>query len=728
MPFRKSVHLSYKDAVKRYISDKYDQHPDMFRDDIDRIDAQRRDAVNVREPHASGIVKLQAYAAQLTYLGAKFPTDIGCDFTWYPALGYNIDRPIVQNNHEFELANILFNMAALYSQLAVSSNRNNSEGLKLAANYFMLGAGILTHIKEKITPEMRMDPPEDMGDHTLSFLNLLFLAQAQECFWQKACSDGMKDVIISKLAAQVSDFYGDAAEVAVLSNAVTNDWIRHMNAKQHHFAAAAQYRASLDCLEKRKYGEEVARLTDAVLCAKDGLKECKSGKITQRVVDDLVSLRQRAEEDLRRAEKDNDIIYLHIVPAKSELRLLDRAKMAMAKCPPEVSNPLEYLGDRSPFGPAIFSRLVPFAVHLAVSIYEERRNHLVNVTIADRLDALMERLTAECSELNVPASYQAFERPLGIPPTLLQQAEEIRQSKALEAIPRTFADVKKLRAVCLAGYEEVAEIVCTEEQEDDRLRAKYGTDRWTRPESRMEQTGKVMWVQIDQFQDYVNQGAEADQKVQEKFENVRSQLALLSGPQQYLLDSLPLSRQNTVPEKLKPSLSRLRATYNDVLRAQSLRRRRIEAAKRKMDSDDVKADVLKEAARIERAYPSTPLAPEHFDSLFEERLSAFYEEDEDFLAKQEEEQDHLVEAIKAGAKDFDVQMRALGGADALGGKERQNALRELHKAYDIYRDIKRNTEAGVAFYNGLTVMIANLKPKLIDWVEARTMEARAMEE
>ena len=728
MPFRKSTHLSYKDAVKRYISDKYDQHPDMFRDDIDRIDAYRRDAVNVREAHASGIVKLQAYAAQLTYLSAKFPTDIGCDFSWYPALGYNIDRPVVENNQKYELFNVLFNMAALYSQLAVSSNRNDSEGLKLAANYFMLGAGIVTHIKEKITPEMRMDPPEDMDDYTLGFLNLLFLAQAQECFWQKACRDGMKDAIISKLAAQVSDFYGDATELAVLSNAITNDWIRHMNAKQHHFAAAAQYRASLDCLEKRKYGEEVARLMDAVVCTKDGLKECKSGRITQSVVDDLVGLKQRAEEDLRRAEKDNDIIYLQVVPSKSELRLLDRATMARAKCPPEVSNPLEHLGDRSSFGPPIFSRLVPFAVHLAVSIYEERRNHLVNVLIADNLDALMKSLAMECSELHVPASYQALDRPLGIPPTLLQQAEEIRQSKALEAIPRTFADVKKLRAVCLAGYEEVAEIVCTEEQEDNRLRAKYGTDRWTRPESRMEQTGRAMWVQIDQFQDYVNQGVKADEKVRETFEKVRSQIAVLSGPEQFLLDSLPSSRQIKVPEKVKPSLSRLRATYNDVLRAQSQRRRRIEAAKRKMDSDDVKADVLKEAARLERAYPNTPLAPEHFDSLFEKRLGVFYREDEDFLAKQEEEQDHLLEAIKAGAKDFDEQMRALGGADALGGKERQNALQELHKAYDIYRDIKRNTEAGVAFYNGLTVMIANLKPKLVEWVEARTMEARAMEE
>jgi hypothetical protein len=34
-----------------------------------------------------------------------------------------------------------------------------------------------------------------------------------ECFWQKAVKDGLKDVSIAKLAAKVSDFYGDAGDL-----------------------------------------------------------------------------------------------------------------------------------------------------------------------------------------------------------------------------------------------------------------------------------------------------------------------------------------------------------------------------------------------------------------------------------------------------------------------------------------------------------------------------------
>ena len=77
LPFRKSTQISLSTAIRQYISKKYDQHPDMFRHDLEVIDSLRRDAVNVREAHPSGIKKLQAYAAQLQFIGSKFPIDVG---------------------------------------------------------------------------------------------------------------------------------------------------------------------------------------------------------------------------------------------------------------------------------------------------------------------------------------------------------------------------------------------------------------------------------------------------------------------------------------------------------------------------------------------------------------------------------------------------------------------------------------------------------------------------
>jgi programmed cell death 6-interacting protein len=246
-------------------------------------------------------------------LADKHPSlrQIGAEFTWYPALGYNIERPQVENNLRFEQMSVLFNLAALYSQLGVNANRSTTEGLKTAASWFAQAAGVLQHMKTTILPELSMPaPPEDMDDTTLEALTQLCLAQSQECFWQKAVVDGYKDASIAKLAARLSDLYHLAAEAAMKSDAIASGWIHHVSAKHHHFAAAAQFRAACDCLEKRRYGEEVARLKDAAACVNEGIREGRGGYLSKAVVDDLTSLKQRVDEDLKRAEKDNDLIYL----------------------------------------------------------------------------------------------------------------------------------------------------------------------------------------------------------------------------------------------------------------------------------------------------------------------------------------------------------------------------------------------------------------------------------
>ena len=76
LPFRRTHPISLSVAIRQYISTKYDQHPEMFVNDLAAIDQLRADAVNVREPHVSGIRRLQTYAAQLRWIGGKFPIDV----------------------------------------------------------------------------------------------------------------------------------------------------------------------------------------------------------------------------------------------------------------------------------------------------------------------------------------------------------------------------------------------------------------------------------------------------------------------------------------------------------------------------------------------------------------------------------------------------------------------------------------------------------------------------
>jgi len=76
IPFRRTHALPLSAAVRSYISTKYDQRPDTFARDLEVVDHLRKDAVNALEPHASGLRKLLQYAAQLVWMGGKFPVDV----------------------------------------------------------------------------------------------------------------------------------------------------------------------------------------------------------------------------------------------------------------------------------------------------------------------------------------------------------------------------------------------------------------------------------------------------------------------------------------------------------------------------------------------------------------------------------------------------------------------------------------------------------------------------
>lgn len=727
LPFRRSNHLSYKSAVHHVVSERYEQHPDQFLDDLKAIDSLRRDAINVRDAHTSGIFRLQAYAAQLVWMGTKFPLDIGCDFTWYPAFGYNKERPIIENNYRFELINVLFNLAALYSQLSTHTSRADNDGRRVASSYLMQGAGVLLHIKEKILPELRMAPPEDMDEHVLDTLSMLMLAQAQECFWHKAIHDKMSDGTIARLAAQVSDFYANARDAAVNSATIDSIWIRHMEAKRCFTAAAAQYRAACECLEKRKYGEEVARLKDAVTCVTEGLNQGQGGQLGPAIIEELQELKRKLEEDLKRAEKDNDLIYLKIVPPKSDLSLLRRAKMASPKCPSEVSNPLSHLGEKATFGPGLFAKLVPFVVHLATSIYEEKRNHLVIEEIVPGLETLIDQLTAICQSLNIPGIYQAFDRPLGLPSMLVRQVEELRQANPIEGWEKVMTDRHLIRDKTCQAFENLYRLAKSEMQEDEAFRRKYGTDRWLRPASNECEDGTKVWDSIDQLRGYIDTAVSADDTVCQQFNEVRDKLVLLTGPQRRLLDHIPSSRQIMIPEPMKPALNELRAVYNNVLKVQSKRRRVIESVKSRWKGDNINADIRRETSRLEQMYPETTLQAWQFDDFFEKRLEKLYHDETEFLKQQQKEQEEIHETIMQKHHSFEMALSRQGGADGLGGRERQDTLQSLYNAYNQYKKAAVNAEEGKEFWNKLSLMIGTFVGPGQQFVDRRRREAQELE-
>ena len=86
----------------------------------------------------------------------------------------------------FERASVLFNLGAAYSQKAHQQNLKTAEGVKMAFNFFQLAAGSFALLKDNSPVWFPTVISSDLAVSTLASLELLMLAQAQECFLLKA--------------------------------------------------------------------------------------------------------------------------------------------------------------------------------------------------------------------------------------------------------------------------------------------------------------------------------------------------------------------------------------------------------------------------------------------------------------------------------------------------------------------------------------------------------------
>lgn len=206
-------------------------HPDAFASDISSL-VQLRASVASMEEHFASLDSAYRYHAQLVFAATKLPADLPLAFPWaQPFVSTSVwassssSRPpaalaetaselvnqaseaesfginfagmafVGHTSLEWERANVLFAAAALLSSLAAQEPRNDGNSIKRAVGYFQSASAILSHLIEVVVPSLRLEdtsPPHGFTLRRLRPLATLTLAQAQECFWQKAVSDGMK--------------------------------------------------------------------------------------------------------------------------------------------------------------------------------------------------------------------------------------------------------------------------------------------------------------------------------------------------------------------------------------------------------------------------------------------------------------------------------------------------------------------------------------------------------
>ncbi|KAK4047118.1 pH-response regulator protein palA/rim20 [Microbotryomycetes sp. JL221] len=690
-----------------------------------------------------------------------------------PVGAFTVHNPIPVASLEVERLNILYNVAATYAHKALTHKRTDDSGLKATIADLQIASGVLDQLQHLLSrrelqqsstaqavqipsvgvenasldsafvdavPHAQDDSAIDLTQDDVEALRDVCLAQAQEMFWLKGVMDRLKNGTIAKLAARVAELYeaavGNASRAnnnrdAGLRRGFPDTYLNHLVIKRYHFAAVAQYRRSLDDLGANRWGDELGRLQLAESFVKRAMASSKKG-VADSVIRDLKSLSDTVSDNRARATKDNDLIYLEAITPPSELSSIVPAAMAKSTPPPVVVDPILYLHSRAPegLGQPLLSSLVPFVVFQACELYSDRRDELFKTNITGLQRDLDKTLNTTLTQFGLPASIEAILQPISTPSGLLTRASEVKREGGADKLRTLMQDVRKVARINHRLMDEARAILSQEREEDSRLRAQHGTDRWIRPTSEIE--GAPLQAQIDNLASILDAAAKSDGVVRTKFGTFENRFDLLSSKENNLENAIPKLENPTLPQSAHSaqgsSLRRLRELLDELEDLRMRRSRFAEEACRMRDCDDIRPRLVREADRLQSerhlatkdttSYSDSSIELHGFEPVFEQELKKF----DSICATIQENgsrQEDLLHLVKSSNDAF---MQARRMDPALTARER--SLQGLEEAVGMFHEVLQNLQEGLKFYSDLSKLLSDLKENCKKWAMTRSVNAQ----
>ncbi|XP_066533483.1 rhophilin-1 [Hoplias malabaricus] len=230
--------------LQDFISEHYGEDASLYMTEIKEL-MDLRQAMRTPSRNDAGLELLMEYYNQLFFLDQRFfapHRTLGVHFHWYDSL---TGVPSCQRALAFEKGSVLFNIAALYTQIGARQDRSTLPGIHDAIDAFQRAAGAFLYLQENFSHA----PSLDMSSPALSMLVRLMVAQVQECVYEKVTLSMEEDDLMSNLqaaqeAARVSDVYSlvlQAMSVPLLKDYVPFSWLSVVQVKTQHFRALAHY-------------------------------------------------------------------------------------------------------------------------------------------------------------------------------------------------------------------------------------------------------------------------------------------------------------------------------------------------------------------------------------------------------------------------------------------------------------------------------------------------------
>lgn len=512
-----SFTCNYLVPLEQYIKKEYGQ--EVQSDEIkSAMEELRTNSYQVHVPSELSTKVLCDYFYQLENMDYRLPiseTELKLPFSWFDS--FSIKQKVTNYTAKFEQAAIMFNLGALESQHGVGMDRNTVDGLKLACKNFMNAAGIFQFVGNEICSKITSQLTPDMSNDGIYFLVQLMLAQAQSCFYEKSVKDKMKDGIKAKLANQAVVFYKTALNYAkgnVLKEALDKSWWLHVEFQVFTLQAATQYwmgkADNAVALSKGSgYGTEIARYRYAKDLCEKGIDLVSKNKMNSSLATSVKQLQAVVQKALNVAEKDNNCIYMEVVPAINALPMVGTA--AMVK--PTMPNDLEQFK-----GIDIFNALIPDTLRATAASFQDTLSDMVRISSECVLEE-DHKIRTELDQLGLPASIEADEEMTGLPTSIWDTISVIQRKGGVSYLKQRLLTNTETSNRVQEKLRVIESSLRNEESEDSACRSKYGTKWNATPSSELNTTFSK---DVDRYHKLLSDARKSDKIVQTTLNETQS--------------------------------------------------------------------------------------------------------------------------------------------------------------------------------------------------------------
>lgn len=665
--------------------------------------------------HSSTLIR--RYLAAFKLIEASIPLgsskdEVNLGFTWSEVLG---DVSVQSACPNYERACCLYNLSVVLYVQARAADRDSAEGVKEAVRCLQNAAGIVGVIRNEVVPSLRNVQTPDLSPTSLLLLQTLCLAEAQEIFYDKAARDKANRTLLSKLALQTSTYFSQAAAYAKQMNSM--DLGNRCTGNEICYLAVAHLQRGLaekEIAEKshKGFGALVARFKLA-----KGVIDRYGGNIPV----NAQGIAGIIEREYNAAIKENNVIYLELVPKNPEKELAAlESIVAVRPATLTLESIINDLPDtekaKNAASAVDFDRLVPANVRACADELRTRLSSSLSTTERD-VTALRTEVVQWLTKNGLPFSLDATNgnSVSTVPDALWQRLLNLQAKIApLGSFAVALSNLDTKASTCQSTLNELRDVLNRERNDDGDQRQRY-PGRWNRTSSDI--LNVSYWQSINNYANSHATAVNVNKKISASLSSVSEfESALTSTSLAQVNSFIPALPTSANSEESKsdggvfsiPEEKALRSALAILADCMDASQASIDAAKHEIESQTAVA----RSGALMTAYKSKQSLEPHLQSLFQTAVPIVTVP---VTTSKEQLKKHFDEAVAA--------FRTYDSVQKGRNEKKENPaavwMVGLENAIQVWSKSLSDINEGSTFFNNLTNYLRIVKQQVDDYCMAR---------